>query len=366
MRHKTVLLIMATLMLLCSGCADSTLSMIEEARHEAELEENALELEDLPETERSPDAGESIPQPETGEGVTPIPFLDKDGGGDFDATPQELVYSLNMLLPNTPFEGEEQLRYSSYRFTNSADLLLCMRVDANTLHPDAIVIAGAACEPEIVAEVQRVSALLFRMVNENTSAQQSQAYLDAMGATSTVEADLPVEPVVKYSNTMTYEHGVFNGVYYMTVSAVPGKAISVSYETMFAAPEPEPEPEPTPERGDGSLAAADIGNMRVKVMSVKGGVTKNGNNYIGINMTVANVGAVKTSLASSCYISVTQDSMEMEELTFVSQEFNSKTAIDAGATVDMTLFYECDSYTGIQLQIKSLMGSSDEQILINF
>ena len=369
---RTAIILLVALSLMTAGCADSAVDMIQDARTEQELTENALELEELPEEEAAVPEAEATPgseaptQTNTADEPVSVPFLDKDGGGDFNATPRELVYSFNLLMPETPFEGEEQLKYSSYRYSNEKGLLLCMQVNNTTTHPNAIVIAGAAYDPETVKEVQRLSALLFRMVNENTTAQQGKAYLEAMGATG--PDALPAEPVVKYSETMTYEVGVYNGVYYMTVSAQPAKAITVSYETMFTMNEPEPEPETTPEPDDGSLASASLGSMDVKVLNVKGGLTKNGTKYIGLTLSVKNNGVVGASLASSCYVTVTQNDVEMEELTFVTQETNAQTPISAGDTKEFDVFYKCvsDEYTGITLRIKALMGDPDSQILISF
>ena len=359
-----ITLLAASLMLFNVGCADSAISLIEEARTESEIKENALELETLPETTAE---AEVTPTQAVGEHIA-VPFLDRDGGGDFNAIPAELVYSLNIFNPDAPFKNEEQLRYGSYRFTNKNGLLLCMQVNANTAHPCSIVVAGAACEPEQVAEVQNISALLFRMVNENTSAEQAQAFLEAMGATATAESELPSEPIIKYSETMTYEHGVYNGVFYMAIGAKPAEPIPANYDVMFTAPAPEEEPEPSPELDDGSIASAMLGSMDVKVIDARGGVTKNGTSYIGIRLEVTNTGPVKASLASSCYLSIKQADVEMEELTFVTQEINSGTPIESGATVEVDLFYKCieKEYTGIRLQMKALMGSSEDQILINF
>lgn len=367
-KHTRVIL---AIMLVCmvmavaiasAGCVSKFKEKLQTVQNAKDLEESTLNIGD-------PDGnGSGGHLSETPDG-SKFPFLGIEGDS-FNASAREFCKAINMVMPENPF-GEESIYMQCIRYTNEQGIMLGLQPEESGSNIQVVMLSCRAGDGEAANSLIRLSGLLFRICNRNSTDVQAAEYLSAMSLAPYQQSAVK-EGVCKQSKTMTYNVGVYDGYLYTAISSMPASGVKIQVDRLLQREsdianqtEPAPTPEPSPEVA--GVARMTYNGMDVTLVSAKGNRTDDGHEYVSFVFHVKNTTASRLSFDEACYYEAIQNGVLMVRFDADERDRNATSAqLEPGEEKTFNIGYSSAGYAGITFAMKELFGADDTVVTITF
>ena len=151
-----------------AGCVSKFKEKLQTVQNAKDLEESTLNIGD-------PDGnGSGGHLSETPDG-SKFPFLGIEGDS-FNASAREFCKAINMVMPENTFD-EESIYMQCIRYTNEQGIMLGLQPEESGSNIQVVMLSCRAGDGEAANSLIRLSGLLFRICNRNSTDVQAAEYL---------------------------------------------------------------------------------------------------------------------------------------------------------------------------------------------